>query len=80
MKENYSENYSEYIANNIDKEMSNFLLEYLIEESKNYLFYLHKEKNLSDILKMYNILKNDLISLNLVKLKVREFKINLLLK
>jgi hypothetical protein len=77
--------YSEYICDEIDKSIN--YAEYIAEamrydtfESKKYLLLLHKDKNLSDIMEMYDISEKDLQKLSIVKLKVRDYKINLLLK
>jgi len=82
---NKSISYSEYISENIDKSIN--YAEYIAEamrydtfESKKYLLLLHKDKNLSDIIEMYDLSEKDLQKLSIVKLKVRDYKINLLLK
>ena len=76
--------YADYICGELDKNISyaDYLEENLsdIFESKKYLMSLHTDKILYIIMEMYNISEKDLEKLNLVKLKVRDFKINSLLK
>ena len=86
IEENINKNilYSEYICGELDKNISyaDYLSEHLTDEvgSKKYLMSLHTDKILYVIMEIYDISEKDLKKLNLVKLKVRDFKINSLLK
>lgn len=73
--------YSDYISVKLNNN-STFGKFYLKDtfESKKYLLLLHKDKNLSDIMEMYDLSEKDLQKLSIVKLKVRNYKINFLLK
>jgi hypothetical protein len=72
--------YSDYICDELDKtiDYADYLSDKL--ESEVFLVKLHTDMNLSDIIEMYDLSEKDLHKLSIVKLKVRDYKINLLLK
>jgi len=72
--------YSECLCEKIDPpiEYADYLSDKL--KSEVYLVKLHPDMNLSDIIEMYDLSEKDLQKLSIVKLKVRDYKINFLLK
>jgi len=77
--------YSDYLTNQLNSNIqySQYTYEPIYGdeiESKKYLLLLHKDKNLSDIMEIYDLSEKDLQKLSIVKLKVRDYKINFLLK
>jgi hypothetical protein len=74
---------SEEIAKEIDKEMINGIKEMIITDNKNYLFNIFKFKDENDLyflMKKYNILEDDLLSLQNIKSKIREYNLDIILK
>ena len=71
LSEEINKSFAKELRKNLSKESIDYL--YLLNEIKN-------EKELFLLMEKYGIIEDDLLNLKIVKLKVREFKINSLLK
>jgi hypothetical protein len=69
--EEINKSFAKELRKNLSKESIDYL--YLLNEIKN-------EKELFLLMEKYGIIEDDLLNLKIVKLKVRDFKINSLLK
>lgn len=70
---------SEEMAKEFDKEIISQIREIVITESKNYLYTLinnKTEKDLELLIKKYNLIEKDLLNLQNIKLKIREYNID----
>ena len=72
---------SEEMAKEFDKEIIFQIREIAITESKNYLYTLinKTEKDLELLIKKYNLIEKDLLNLQNLKLKIREYNLNQIL-